>query len=129
MRHYAIFFILLLSGASRGQPTSPAPCPPSQVLSFKRTAVMDTVTAVLDGQISAGCPPRPLRASVILVSAAATYRVMADAGGTFHFLHIRAGNYLLTATAVGYCELTGAHVHLGTGDAAEIKLRLASTNQ
>jgi hypothetical protein len=44
--------LVLLSGCFGAHPTTPsAPYQRSRILSLKRTAIMDTVTAVLDGHL------------------------------------------------------------------------------
>jgi hypothetical protein len=90
----------------------------SRVLAFRRTAVMDTVTAILEGQVVSLCIHRPVPASVRLTNVTATYQRVAAPDGRFQFFHIQAGDYTLTTTCPAYYTLPDTRIHLGTGDAA-----------
>ena len=117
--------LVLLGGCFGAHPTLPADSfEPSQILSLKRTAIMDTVTAVLDGQVVGLCNQQPLPASVQLTSPGKIYRTIATPNGRFCFLHISSGTYLITATHPAYGRLTADTVRLGTGDGSTIKIGL-----
>ena len=96
----------------------------SRILAFKRTPFMDTVTAVLDGQVVSLCNQQPLPASVQLTSPGKTYRTVATPDGRFRFFHILSNTYLITATCPAYSQLAVNTVHLGTRDALTIKIGL-----
>lgn len=85
---------------------------------------MDTVTAVLDGQVVGLCNQQPLPASVQLTGSGKTYRTIATRDGRFRFLHIPSSTYLITATCPAYGRLAADTVRLGTGDASTIKIGL-----
>jgi hypothetical protein len=117
--------LVLLGGCIGAHPTTPAdPYQRSRILTFKRTAIMDTVTAVLDGQVVDLCNQQPLPASVQLASPGKTYRTVATLDGRFCFLHIPSSTYRITATYPAYDKLAADTMHLGTGDASAIKIGL-----
>jgi hypothetical protein len=94
----------------------------SRVLSFRRTAVMDTVTAILEGKAVSLCSQHPVPATVHLVADKVSYQAVAAPDGTFRFFHVPAGNYMLTATHPAYRALAPYPVKLGTGNVAEVGL-------
>jgi hypothetical protein len=85
---------------------------------------MDTVTAVLDGQVISLCNQQPLSASVQLTKLGKIYRTIATPDGRFCFLHIPSGTYLITATHPAYGKLAADTVCFGTGDVITIKIGL-----
>jgi hypothetical protein len=121
-------FIPVLSILSRGCHPRPVLATKSdhrsQVLTFRRTAIMDTVTAILDGHVVGLCNQQPVPAAVQLVSATTTLQAVATPDGKFRFFHIPAGDYTLTVTCPTYTKLAGAPVHLGTGDAVDTTIGL-----
>jgi hypothetical protein len=86
---------------------------------------MDTVTAVLEGQVMSLCTQRPVPVTVHLVMETASYHTVAAANGTFGFYHIPAGKYALTASHSAYRALQTSHMELGTGDIVEVKLGMS----
>lgn len=98
-------------------------CEPGRILSFRRVAMMDTVTAVLHGQVASLCRKVALPATVQLAGPA-SFRTVADAAGKFQFMHIPAGTYRLSATCQGHGALTGDTIHLGFGAGSEISIGL-----
>jgi hypothetical protein len=120
--------LLLLSLVGGCFNTSPAPSTSttqhSQILEFRRTAIMDTITAILDGQIVDSFTQQPVPATVQLATATTTFQITTTLNGTFRFFHIPAGDYLLTVTYPACTKLTGAPVHLGAGNAMAITLGL-----
>lgn len=118
--------LVLLGGCFGAHSTLPADSfDPSQILSLERTAIMDTVTAVLDGQVVGLCNQQPLPASVQLTSPGKIYRTIATHDGRFCFMHITSGTYLITATHPAHGRLAADTVRLGTGDATTIKISLS----
>jgi hypothetical protein len=85
---------------------------------------MDTVTAVLDGQVVDLCTQQPLPASVQLTNPGKTYRAVATAEGRFCFFHISSSTYLITTICPTHSNLIADTVHLGTGAASTIKIGL-----
>jgi hypothetical protein len=117
--------LTLLSGCFGAHPTPPAaPYQRSRILVLNQTAVMDTVTAVLDGQVVSLCNQQSLPASVQLTSPSNMYRAVATPDGRFRFFHIPAGTYLITATCPAYSNFNADTVRLGTGVASIIKIGL-----
>jgi hypothetical protein len=117
--------LVLLGGCFGAHPALPTDSyQPSRILTLKRIAIMDTVTAVLDGQVVSLCNQQPLPASVQLTSTGKIYRTTATPDGRFCFLHIPSGTYLITATHPAYGRLTADTVRLGTGDCSTIKIGL-----
>jgi hypothetical protein len=121
-----IFCSLALLGGCFGTRQAPlaATYQRSRTLAFKRIAIMDTVTAVLDGQVVDLCKQQPLPATVQLTSPGKIYRTVATPDGRFRFFHIPSSTYLITATCPAHSKLTADTVHLGTGDASTIKIGL-----
>jgi hypothetical protein len=117
--------LVLLGGCFGAHPTTPAAAyQRSRILTFKRTAIMDTVTAVLDGQVASLCNQQPLPASVQLTSPGKTYRTVATPDGRFRFFHISSSTYRITVAYPTYDKLAADTVHLGTGDASTIEIGL-----
>ncbi|MGI4871845.1 MAG: carboxypeptidase-like regulatory domain-containing protein [Janthinobacterium lividum] len=104
---------------------------PGRVLSFGRVAIMDTTTAILNGQAVSLCNETALPLTVWLAGMApypgteVTYRVIADVKGKFRFFHVSAGTYRLSAAYSGYGSLAEGTVHLGTGDVSAVKIGLS----
>jgi Carboxypeptidase regulatory-like domain len=121
----SLLLLSLLGGGCLPRPM-PATKPDqrSQVLTFRRTAIMDTVTAILDGRVVGLCNQQPVPAAVQLASATTTLQAVATPDGKFRFFHIPAGDYTLKVTCPTYTKLADAPVHLGTGDAAETTIGL-----
>lgn len=86
---------------------------------------MDTVTAVLYGQVVSLCNQQPLPASVQLTSPGKTYLTVATIDGRIRFFHISSGSYFITAACPAYSRLAAGTVHLGTGDASTITIALS----
>lgn len=117
--------LVLLSGCFGTRPAPPAaPYQRSRILVLNQTAIMDTITAVLNGQVVGLCNQQPLPASVQLTSSSNTYRAVANPDGRFRFFHISAGTYLITAICPAYGSLNADTVRLGTGAASIIKIGL-----
>lgn len=127
---FAFLLFWLLSACSDGQgPRATVQAGASRsgsgegkVLSFRRTAVMDTVTAILEGKAMSLCTQRPVPVTVHLVAGRVSYQAVAALDGTFRFFHVPAGKYTLTATYPSYLSLAPYPIKLGTGDVAEVKL-------
>lgn len=91
---------------------------------LNQTAVMDTITAVLHGQVVGLCNQQPLPASVQLIRPGRTYREVATPDGRFRFFHIPAGTYFMTATRPAYGSLSADTIHLDSGADSTIKIGL-----
>jgi hypothetical protein len=117
--------LALLSGCFGTRPTTPAHSyQRSRILVLNQTAVMDTITAVLHGQVVGLCNQQSLPASVQLTSPGRTYREVAPPDGRFRFFHIPAGTYLITATCPAYGSLGADTIHLGSGAVSTIRIGL-----
>ena len=95
----------------------------SKIVEFKRIAVMDTVTAIIDGRITSLCSGKTLPAVVQLSNKNNAYQLTANLKGEFKLFHINAGQYKVTCTHSGYDSLKDS-INLGTGDVAEMKIGL-----
>jgi hypothetical protein len=96
----------------------------SRILEFKRTAMMDTITSVLHGQVISLCSKGAIPAIVQLVNKNNTYNTTALSNGEFKFFHIQSGSYRVTATCPGYVNLKDSSIYLGTGDVSSLKIGL-----
>ncbi|HEY9049856.1 MAG TPA: carboxypeptidase-like regulatory domain-containing protein [Ohtaekwangia sp.] len=96
----------------------------SRVLKFKYIAIMDTITAIVEGKVSGLDSDEA--ATVQLINSFNTYTQTSDTQGQFKFYHIAAGTYLLKATSNSYKPLTKEGLHLGTGDIAELHIAMKS---
>jgi hypothetical protein len=109
--------VALLSAC--GSKTHQVAAQQGQLLTFRRTASMDTVTAILQGQLVSLPSQQPLAARVQLTTLAATYQADTTPAGTFLFFHIPAGDYTLMATCAAGIKVTCTPIQLGTGDVVE----------
>jgi hypothetical protein len=117
--------LALLSGCFGTHLTTPAHSyQRSRILVLNQTAVMDTITAVLHGQVVGLCNQQQLPACVQLTSLGRTYREVATLDGRFRFSHIPAGTYFIAATCPAYGSLSADTVHLGSGAESIIKIGL-----
>ena len=102
----------------------------SKVIEFKRTAIMDTITAIINGQITALADYEPLVAGNIeLTNKFNNYQAISDTSGHFKFYHIAAGTYRLTAAYVGFRQLINDSIHLGSGDITTLKIGMGRKGQ
>lgn len=102
----------------------------SRIIEFKRTAIMDTITAIIEGHIIALNDSGPLIAGAVqLTNEFNNYKVVSDTTGQFKFYHIPAGTYRLIATYVGYRQLASDSLHLGTGDITELIIGMGCLGQ
>lgn len=113
--------LALLSGCFGTRPAPPADSyRRSRILILNQTAVMDTITTVLHGQVVGLCNQQPLPACVQLTSLGRTYREVATPDGRFRFSHIPACTYFITATCPAYGSLSADTIHLGSGAVSKL---------
>jgi hypothetical protein len=102
----------------------------SKVISFKRTAVLDTITVVIIGQITSitNNDTLPL-GNIELINGAHSYKTTSDLNGQFTFHHIEAGTYKLAATYIGFRALKADSLHFESGDIVDITIGLGCLGQ
>lgn len=99
----------------------------SRIIEFERIAIMDTVTAIINGQLVFIDNTENLKdGSIHLTNGMKIYKATSDSIGEFGFFHIAAGTYKLSASHVGYKELFEDSLHIGTGDIINLKIGLGA---
>ncbi|MFH1003899.1 MAG: carboxypeptidase-like regulatory domain-containing protein [Bacteroidota bacterium] len=110
-----VFGIISCSSSKNGNH-----CEHSKIVEFRRTAIMDTVTAIVEGKIFYLNDNSSInKATVELTNENYNYKTVSDTAGKFEFMHIAAGTYKVSTS---YSELKGDTIHLGTGDKTELKI-------
>lgn len=97
----------------------------SKIVEFKRIAIMDTVTAVINGEIfsSAG---KIDNQEILLTNKQNAYKVLSDSTGHFTFYHIQSGTYKLEVNVRLHRELKCDTLRVGTGDILNLIIAMGS---
>jgi hypothetical protein len=102
----------------------------SKLIKFERIAIMDTITAVIEGEIVALIDQEPMVGGIIeLSNEFYQYKETSNKAGEFTFYHISAGKYKLTVGYACFRTLVKDSLYLGSGDIAELKLGMGSIGQ
>ncbi len=102
----------------------------SRVIEFKRIAIMDTITAVVEGKIVTINGSEPLPSAIVRLSNALNkWEVISDSLGQFKFYHISSGAYRLNSSNAGYRDLIKDSLYLGEGAVAQLIIGMGAIGQ
>ena len=118
-----ILLFFLVSCSSVYKTNSPETDLRSRILEFKKTAIMDTITVVINGQVSSLCTNIAVHAVIQLTGKEQIYRAQSDKEGAFQFNHIQAGQYKISTSSVGHHKIDSL-IQLGPGDVWHLKIVL-----
>lgn len=113
---YLLVFVIISCSSSKNGNR----CEHSKIVEFRRIAIMDTVTAIVEGKIFYLNDSSAIKkAAIELTNENHNYKIVSDTTGKFEFMHIAAGTYKISTS---YSELKGDTIRLGTGDKTELKI-------
>jgi len=102
----------------------------SKLIEFNRVAIIDTVTAIIEGKVLGFKDNELLPGTIIrLTNEDNKYETVSNIEGDFKFYHIQTGTYRLTADFIGHRQFVKDSLHLGTGDVLNLKIGMGSIGQ